>query len=370
MEPEAPGGTRELQEITSGGFTWADLDDWVTRGLLGADQAQAIRRHASGAGVEGTPPVRSRGAAEDPRGFNLVSIAYYFGAFLVLLAYTFFVGLQLEALSDAGRTLIAGGSIAALLAIGALMRERGFATGGNLLIFAATGIVPLLVYTLQTWIGLWPEDGEPYRDFYRDIAATWLGMEVVTLLITLAVLWWTRFPLLTLLLAFWSWYLSLDLTRLLSGDPRYDWGAKEQVIFALVGAAMLALGVALWRRLPHEEEYGFWFALMGHLLLLANLSALALDRGGALGVAFLLVYLGVVVVSVWLHSRLFLLFGALGVYGYISYLAFTVFEGAIGFILGLGFVGLTIVLSAVAYQRWARPRLEAWLATRRGHVPA
>src|SRR3712207_8745536 len=46
---------------------------------------------------------------------------------------------------------------------------------------------------------------------YRTIDAAWISLEIVSIAVTLLVLRWIRFPLLTLLLAFWSWYLSMDL---------------------------------------------------------------------------------------------------------------------------------------------------------------
>ncbi len=55
-----------------------------------------------------------------------------------------------------------------------------------------------------------------------------------------------------------------------------------------------------------------------------------------------------------------MVFGALGCYAYVSKLAFDVFAGSLGFVFGLALVGLLIVLSTVAYQRYAHP----WLARR------
>ena len=56
------------------------------------------------------------------------------------------------------------------------------------------------------------------------------------------------------------------------------------------------------------------------------------------------------------------MFGALGCYACVSKLAFDVFAGSIGFVFGLALVGLLVVLSAVAYQRYAQPWLTRQLA--------
>ncbi|MBL8046626.1 MAG: hypothetical protein JNL09_08800, partial [Anaerolineales bacterium] len=74
------------------------------------------------------------------------------------------------------------------------------------------------------------------------------------------------------------------------------------------------------------------------------------------------VYVAFVIASVWLQRRVFLVFGAIGCYSYLSYLAFQVFDGSLGFIFTLGSIGLLIVLTAVGYQKYLRPWLENLLA--------
>jgi hypothetical protein len=81
-----------------------------------------------------------------------------------------------------------------------------------------------------------------------------------------------------------------------------------------------------------------------------------------LGLQFLAIYLGFVVASVWLQARVFLVFGALGCYAYVSKLAFDVFVGSLGFVFGLALVGLLILLSAVGYQRYVQLWLTRQLA--------
>ena len=63
------------------------------------------------------------------------------------------------------------------------------------------------------------------------------------------------------------------------------------------------------------------------------------------------------VASVWLRSSVFLIVGALGCYADVSYPAFEVFAGGLGFVFALAAIGLAIVGSAVAYQRAFRPWL-------------
>ena len=337
-------------------FAWFDLDEWVARGLIQPEQVGAIRAH-----LLGTPTAVPTTPVERRAGINLVTIAYFFGAFMILLAYTIFMGLQWEALGKAGQVGVAGGTIAALWGLGTLLRHHGYRLGGNLLVLAGTAIVPLAAYTLLRAAGLWPEsaDAGAYRDFYRRIDPAWLSLEVASGAVALVALWRTRFPLLTLLVAFWAWYLSMDLAEWVTGHDDLAWSTTEWTVGAAIGLAMLGAGVWL-QRARNASAYSFWLYLFGHVALLGNLSALAWNDGVWLGFLFLVVYLGFIVASVWLQARVFLVFGALGCYAYVARLAFDVFEGSLGFVFALAALGLLIVLTAVAYQRY----IAGWLARR------
>src|SRR5829696_7941282 len=356
-------------------FTWVDVEQWADHSLIRPDQLTAIRAYVAGASGA-TPPVEHPRAVDiTPRvvskehraGLNLVTIAYYFGAFMILLAYTFFLGLQWEELGRGGQAVTACGTVAGLWLVGKLLRDRGYPLAGNLLIFAGTGVTALAVYSVLRLAGLWPESIEAgaYRDFYRTIDGNWVILGGVCIAVALAAAWWTRFPLLTLLIGFWGWYLSMDLIEAVTGHDDFAWGPVEWSVGAAIGLVMLAIGVWLQRR-RDAREWSLWFYIFGHVAVLGNLGALALDDGPALGLLFLAIYLGFVVASVWLQSRVFLVFGALGCYVYVSKLAFDVFAGSLGFVFGLALVGLLIVLSAVGYQRYVQPWLTRQLAPAAG----
>jgi hypothetical protein len=345
-------------------FTWADLEQWVEKGLIAPNQARKIRKY-----VEAIGPVAEQAqiGPEQRKGLNLVTIAYYFGGFLILLAYTIFAGLQWDSLDYAAQSGVSLFTIGMLWTIGHFLRRAGFLQAGGLLIFAGTGIVPLLVYTLERMTGIWSEaQSYAYRDFYRDIAPVWVYMEIASILVATVILWRIRFSLLVLLIAFWSWFLSMDLTRWITQSPTWTWGYQEQLVSTLMGLAMLVLGMFLQRRT--RQDYSLWFYTFGHLIVLTHLSSLMLGKGVMLGLLYLVVYLSFVVASVWLQRRVFLVFGAIGCYGYTSFLAFDVFEGSSSFVLALGSIGLLVILTTAGYQKHVRPWLERRLKSYRGFV--
>lgn len=324
-------------------LTWNDVDRWAEFGLISAEQLEALKRYSESVGHRAAPTNR----------FNLITIACYFGAFMVLLAYTLFMGMQWETLGTAGQLGIAVGSAAGLVGLGAVLRRKQARLAGNLLLFAAVGITPLIVYTIQNALGFWPQSASlAYRDFYHLIRWQWLGMEVVSIIVGLIAVWCIRFPLFMLLVAFWSWYLSMDITRLIMGTSDWLWELPERVVGLMVGLALVGIGVALQGR--RKQDYSFWLYFFGNLLLYTHLSALALDEGGWFGLALLVISLGAVVASVALQRRVFLVFGALGCYTYVGYLAFNVFADTLGFPIVLAAVGVFTVVSAVAVQHVLR----------------
>ncbi len=335
-------------------FSFADLEQWAEKELITPEQLTKIRSYVE---ASGSTDKQSQAGPEQRKGLNFVSIAYYFGAFMILLAYTVFMGLQWESLGLNGQIMASFLTIAALWAIGYFLHRKGFQSAGGLLIFAGTGIVPLLVYSVQRAVGLWDNSGYVYRDFYQVVAKTWLILEVVSLSVAIIVIWRSRFPLITLLIAFWTWYLSMDITRLISkSNSFWEWGETIQIVSTLIGLGMLALGVLLQRN--SKRDYSLWFYLFGHIIILGHLSSLTIYKQGGLGLIYIGTYLAFVVASVWLQRRVFLVFGAIGCYGYVSYLAFQVFDGALGFVLALGSIGLLMVLTAVGYQKYVRHWLE------------
>lgn len=345
-------------------FTWDDLEQWAAAGMIRHDQLDAIRARLSAPSL---PSEGERPAVREHRaGLNLTTVAYYFGAFMILLAGTIFLGAEWETLGRPGQLVASWCAVAGLWSAGALLRGRGYPLGGNLLIFAGTGVTPLAIYTTLRILNLWPvsADSRTYHAFYERIDAAWLILEIGSGLIALAVAYRTRFPLLTLLIGFWGWYLSMDLTELLAGHDNFQWGPPEWTVGASVGLVMIAIGLWLQRR-HGGQAWSRWFYIFGHIALLGNLTALAFNGGPWLGLLFIAVYIGCVIASVWLQSRTFLVFGALGCYAYICRLAFDVFDGSLAFSVALAAIGLLLVLVTVAYQRYAHP----WLASRLAPPP-
>ena len=123
----------------------------------------------------------------------------------------------------------------------------------------------------------------------------------------------------------------------------------ESTAAIMGGLVLLGIGLAMRGR----THYAFWFKLYGLIGLQISFTALFFESQSVLfGLLFLIVYLIMVGFSLRFREVIFLIFGAIGFYTYITRLVFDVFEGAVYFPLVLGIIGLSIVVLAVLYQKY------------------
>src|SRR5882672_54447 len=156
-------------------------------------------------------------APEQRKGFNLVTVAYYFGAMLMISACAWFLGDKWEALGSPG--IFSTTLVYLMVAAGAgwWLHKKGYVVGGGLLITVAVCLVPLLTYTIVDMIGLFPS-AHPgsYNNYYPWINGSWIVMELATILAAAVALRYVRFAFLTAPIAFSLWFLSMGLAELIS----------------------------------------------------------------------------------------------------------------------------------------------------------
>lgn len=99
-----------------------------------------------------------------------------------------------------------------------------------------------------------------------------------------------------------------------------------------------------------KEDFAFWGYLFG---LIAFWGGLSLMESGSEFRKFLycLINLVLMFVAVFLERRAFLVFGAMGVFGYLGHLSYSIFKDSMLFPLALTFIGLLVIFLGVTYQR-------------------
>jgi hypothetical protein len=324
-----------------------DLEWAASEGVISGGQAEDLWR-----ALEGRDSGRPR--------FDLPHVAYYFGALVVISAMGWFMTLGWERFGGGGILAISLVYAACFVVAGSLLwRERDLKAPGGLLVTMAVCMTPLAIYGFERMTGLWLQ-GVPgeYRDFYGWIEGGWFLMEVGTVVAGLAALRFFRFPFLTAPIAFSLWFMSMDLTPLIYGTDYY--GDGYQLVSLFFGLAVLICSYLVDRRT--EEDYAFWGYLFGMFAFWGGLTLL--EGGSELDWFFYgLVNLALVILSVLLQRRVFIVFGSLGVFGYVGHLAWEIFEDSLVFPFVLSAVGLAIIALGILYAR-NRERVERGVLSR------
>jgi hypothetical protein len=313
-----------------------DLIKAASQGLISAEQADALWKALEARGETSTK-------------LDFVNFLYFFGAMIVIAAMGWLMTSAWE--NGSGWGICA---IAALYALGFVVvgrslwfREKLKVVGG-LLFTMAVCMTPLAVYGFERATGLWV-GGDPgvYRNFHEWIRGGWILMEVGTITAGLIALKFVRFPFLTAPVAFCLWYMSMDVTPVLLGQSDFTWHQRLWVS-AWFGLAILLVSYLVDRRT--KEDFAFWGYLFGTLAFWGGLSLM--ESGSQMAkFIYCLINLALMISSVLLGRRVFMVFGALGVGGYLGYLSYDVFKDSALFPFVLTAIGLVIIFAGVKFQR-------------------
>ncbi|MGC2441954.1 DUF2157 domain-containing protein [Candidatus Binatus sp.] len=312
-----------------------DLESAVAHRLLNAEQADPLWQELT---------VRD---AQRPR-FDLTNLIYYFGAMVIIVGMTFMVPKAWEKFGGAGLFLIALAYGAAFSVAGKILWfDKDLKIPGGLLVTAAVCMAPLAIYGIERQTGIWPQ-GDPgaYAGFYPWIRGSWIAMELGTVAAGLVALRYVRFTFISAPVAFALWFMSMDLTPLVTGQrTEFTW-EQRALVSVVFGAAMLLASFAIDRKT--EEDYSFWGYLFGNLAFwsgFANQLNTQFDWS-----IFCLLSVSALMLSVLLQRRVFAVFGAVGVFSYLGHLTDTIFADSLMFPFVLTAIGLLVVFVGVQYQ--------------------
>lgn len=284
--------------------------------------------------------------------FDVPNVAYYLGALVVMAAMGWLMTTAWERFGGRGIFGIATAYAACFAIVGhRLWRREPYRVPGGLLVTLAVWMVPLAIYGLERAAGIWPQ-GDPgaFAEYNIAVKGSWFLMEIGTIAAGLAALRVVRFPFLTFPIAFAFWYMSMDLAPLLLGRPHDVWyaGWNDALWVSLcAGLIMLVLSFLIDRRT--REDYASWGYLFGLLSFSGGLPVLM--RTEPAWALYGLINLALMCLAVVLQRRVFLVFGAIGVYLYLGHLAYVVFKNSLMFPFALSVLGLAIIYGGVLYQR-------------------
>lgn len=325
-------------------FTERDLERWVERGLLSAEQRDAILDDLS------ISPSRP--------GLDLTALLYYGGGVLVLLAYSLFLGYQWQDVDTGGRIAISALSVVFFATVSqALIASVRYRLPGELLQMVAVVVVPLLAFAVLDSVGLWPEDSgfraaqEEREAYQRDL--TWARMAVAASAFAAAAVAFglSRSPFVLAAAIVALTVLFVDVSIQVEADRLgFVLETPQLMVIAFMGLSTLVGGVFAIR--ASERNYSLWL----YVLALAGLAVgLGVEVFPSDSVGWAVVWMGtaliVLALSLLLQERLLAVAGVAGIYAYFGKLVFDVFESA-NAAFALVVLGLLILGAGILYQRY------------------
>ena len=328
-----------------------DLDRAVGEGVISSSQAEELWRSFGERGKE-------------QRVFDLPHVAYYLGALIVLFAMGVFMALGWREYGDLGLLLISGSYALFFAAAGGLLWRSGSArVPGGLLVTLAVYAIPLVIYAFENFAGLRePLTAGGYESFSAWLRSVSAHMELGALAAGILAISLVRFPFIVVPILCASWSIALDLGSTFFGGNLSD--NQAEWISLVFGLAVLLASYLVDLLKKSTQDYAFWGYFFGVAAFWGSISLL--KSGGEIGWGLYgFINLTLIPLSVLLDRKVFIVFGALGVFGYVGHLAWEVFEDSLLFPFALSGVGLATIALGILYAR-NRRRVERTIL---GFVP-
>lgn len=281
--------------------------------------------------------------------FEFSHVMYYFGGFLAISAVTLFVTLSWEALQGVGLFVLSS----CLFLLGAALihyfLDKQLVIPAGIMSVFCVALVPLAIYNILLIFGWFPNSSTHYRGFYSWVQGYWVPMELGTLIIASVMLYIYQFAFLIFPIAFTLWFLSMDLYCLFFNTNDFNSRALFSLYFGL-----LISGAALYMDFKHNDDskndYAYWLYLFGVITFWSGLS-FQCSTNELNKLIYCLINVILIFTGVILNRRVFSVFGAIGVFSYLTHLSVSVFADSLGFPIVLVFLGILIMLAA---SRWSR----------------
>ena len=279
--------------------------------------------------------------------FDFTHVLYYLGGCIAIGAMTLFMTLGWESFGGTGILLISLAYAVVGLKLSQLFDRKGYLIPAGICATFAVALTPLAIYGLQEMLGVWPDDSV-YRDYHRYIQWHWLYMELGTLAVGAIVAWRYKYPFLVMPIAVTLWYLTMDLSAMLSGGD-YSWELRKLVSMY---SGLLMIGLAFWVDIRSRKtaDYAFWIYIFGVIAFWGGLSLQHSDSELS-KFFYLCINLLMIGIGVLLMRRVFVVFGALGCCGYLGHLASDLFKDSWLFPIALTAIGLLVIYLGVLWQK-------------------
>lgn len=314
--------------------TKKNLEQAAAENIISNEQAEALYDYLAN-------------RSQDVPKFTFTHVLYYLGGLIAIGAMTLFMNLGWESFGGAGIFFISLLYAGVGLKISNSFAVKGLNIPAGICATFVVCLTPLAIYGLQQWLGVWPDESV-YRDYHRYVKWQWLYMELGTLAVGAFVAWKYKYPFLIMPIAVTLWYMTMDITAMISGGD-FNWELRKLVSLY---SGLLMIGLAFWIdiRSHKKADYAFWVYIFGVIAFWGGLSSQHSDSELSKFIYFCINLL-MIGTGVLLVRRVFVVFGALGSCGYLGHLASDVFKDSWLFPAALTAIGLGIIYLGVIWQK-------------------
>ena len=172
-------------------------------------------------------------------------------------------------------------------------------------------------------------------------------MEIGTILVGLVALKFFPFPFITAPIFFAAWFLSMDIIPFITGNK----ATFEQTEWISFTFGLVLLLISYLIDLKKKPQFAFWSYFFGTITFWGALTALCFDKGEPVLFLYFLINISLMIKSVLLKRKVLLVFGTIGAFFYLSYLAHNLFIDSIQFPFVLTLLGLAVIYLGVLYQK-------------------
>ena len=282
--------------------------------------------------------------------FNFTNVLYYLGGLIAIGAMTLFMSLGWESFGGLGIMMVCLIYAVAGIAISNNFARKSLTIPAGICATFVVCLTPLAVYGLQQWLGMWPDE-TVYKDYHRYIKWHWIYMELATLAVGAVIAWKYKYPFLVMPIAVTLWYMTMDVTAMLTGGDA-SWEIRK-LVSMYSGLLMIAFAFWVDIRTAKKADYPFWLYLFGVLAFWCGLSSMHSDSEWSKFFYFCINLL-MIGVGVLIVRRVFVIFGAIGSCAYFGHLAEHVFKESWLFPITLTAIGLGIIYLGVLWQKHER----------------
>lgn len=344
-------------------ISWIDLEMSVEKGVLTLSQAQSLWNDWSESRGSSSLPihlenvnseVQSHIKTEKPQ-FSMSHTLYYFGGLLSIGAMSLFMTMAWGIFGPWGTVVLAMLYLFGVLKVAVHFKKQKLFIPAGIMGALAIVLVPLIVWSFQSAIGLWPDDvSQHFKHYHEQINGKYLSLEISTLAAAVMMLWYLRLPFMVMPISVTLWYLSMDISHFLLKQT--EWGEFGISLTLLFGLSTCA--IAIWtdircrqaKDLVNRQDFSYWLYLIGALMFWTTLGVKMADTESG-RISFTLINLLMMFGGVAIQRRVFTVLGSIGVISYLGYLSSKIFTNTIIFTFALTLLGFLSIAAGIWWQK-------------------